>query len=260
MKPWLNTVRTISQHTQVEIVPLSGPLYSQSFMEWLRSHSVRPRYLAYALTSVAAAALCASILERTLPPALFRINDYNIASLFMISCAFVAGRYGLLPGLLASVTGFLTLNYYFTLPYHALKIFTVTDMLNMAIFLSATILISLFTSQTRDYAEKATKRELGTQLLFTLYRIAATSQSRKQAIDKLQRRLERMLDVDVAFFMPPVLNPDRIEIAAPQDLKLQETDLKALNMCWHETKTTGIASPYDFGAKKRAWTPGSGGC
>src|SRR5438132_610706 len=104
----------------------------------------------------------------------------------MIACAFVAGNFGLLPGLVASIAGFLTQNYYFTLPYHSLKIFTVTDAINMTLFLSGAILISVFTSQTRSYADKASKRELGTQLLFTLYRIAATSSSRKQAIEKLQ--------------------------------------------------------------------------
>jgi two-component system sensor histidine kinase KdpD len=251
MVPWIHTVHTISQRTQVEIVPLSGPLYQQSFLEKIHWRSIRPRYLGYALLSVAGAAICASILERTLPPALFRINDYNIASLFMISCAFVAGKYGLLPGLVAAITGFLTLNYYFTVPYHALKIFTVTDTLNMVLFLSAALLIALFTSQTRGYAEKATKRELGTQLLFTLYRIASTSSSRKQAIEKLQRRLERMLDIDVAFFMPPVLNPERIELAAPENIELGEADRRALDTCWRDTKTTGIASSYDQGTSWR---------
>ncbi len=243
--PWVHTVHTISQRTQVEIVPLSGPLYQQSFVEKFQLRAIRVRYLIYALLSVAAAASGAAILERILPPALFRINEANVGMLFMIACAFSAGRYGLLPGLVAAIVGFLTENYYFTLPYHVLKIFSVSDVLNMTLFLSAAILIALFTSQTRGYAEKATKRELGTQLLFTLYRIAATSSSRKQAIEKLQRKLERMLDVDVAFFIPPTLSPDQIEPATPENLVLNDADRKALDICWRETKTTGIATPHD---------------
>src|SRR6185295_17599341 len=96
------------------------------------------------------------------------------------------------------------------------------------IFLAAAILISLFTSQSREYADKAAKRELATQALFTLYRIASNASSRQQALEELQRKLERMLDMDVAFFLPPVLNPDRIEPTYPADLVLSEAERESL--------------------------------
>lgn len=249
--PWIRTVRSASMRTQVEIVPLSGPLYRARLTERLRLRNFRARYILYALASVGVALLGASLLERALPPALFRINEHNIALLFMTACAFAASRFGLLPGLIASVLSFLTVNYYYTIPYNTVKVDTVTDVLNMAIFLFAALLISLFTSQTRGYAENAAKRELGTQVLFTLYRIASEAFSRQQAIEKLQRRLERMLDVEVAFFMPPVLNPDRIEASAPENLVLSEADRKALEVCWRDTKTTGVASPYNPGTQWR---------
>lgn len=245
--PWIRTVRSVSQLAQVEILPLSGHSYRRSMSEFFSWRALRPQHFLYAFGAVGVAYLGALLLERMLPPALFRMNDYNIALLFMISCAFVAGRYGLLPGLVASVGSFLTMNYYFTLPYHQLKVFAVTDIINMALFLSAALLISLFTSQTRGYAEKAKKRELSTQVLFTLYRIAAESFSRQQAMEKLQRKLERMLDVDVAFFMPPVLAPQQVDAAAPEDITLSDADRKALDACWRDTKATGVASPYNPG-------------
>jgi len=249
--PWMRTVHSASQHAQVEIVPLAGPSYRQPLRERLPWKSLHPLHIVYALLGVGAAALCAMGLEYILPPALFRINEHNVALLFMTVCAFVAGRYGLLPGLVASIGSFLTVNYYFTVPYYVLKIGTVTDLLNMAIFLSAGLLVSLFTSQTRGYAENATKRELSTQALFTLYRISSESFSRQQAIEKLHRRLERMLDVDVAFFLPPVLSPDRIEAVAPGDLKLDDADQKALESCWRDMKITGIGAAYNPGTKWR---------
>lgn len=248
--PWIRMVRSASMRTQVEIVPLSGPVHRMRFSERFRLRSFRVHYLAYALLSVSLALLGANVMEHVLPPALFRINEHNIVLLFMTACAFTAGRYGLLPGLVASVASFLTVNYYYMVPYNVLKIDSVTDVLNMGIFLLAALLISIFTSRTRAYAENAGKRELSTQVLFTLYRIASEAFSRQQAIEKLQRRLERMLDVDVAFFMPPVLNPDRIEPSAPENLQLNESDLKALDVCWRDTKTTGIGSPYNPGT---AW-------
>lgn len=249
--PWMRMVRLASQYAQVEIVPLSGGYYRQSLAEKLHLHSIRPQHFAYALLVVGAAYLGASLLQSLLPPALFRINDQNVALLFMIACAFVAGRFGLLPGLVASVSSFFTVNYYFTVPYHVLKLTTVTDMLNMALFLSAALLISLFTSQTRDYAQKAARRELSTNALFTLYRIASEAFSREQALEKMQRKLEHMLGVDVAFFLPPVLNPGGIEPTFPHELTLSEADREALDGCWAEMKTTGIASPFNPGTKWR---------
>lgn len=244
-------VRLASQHAQVEIVPLSGGYYRQSLAEKLRLRSVRPQDFAYALLAVGTAYLGTSVLQSLLPPALFRINDQNVALLFMIACAFVAGRFGLLPGLVASVASFFTVNYYFTVPYHIIKIATVTDIINMGLFLSAALLISLFTSQTREYARKSARRELSTNALFTLYRMASEASSREQALEKMQRKLERMLEVEVAFFLPPTVNPDRIEPAFPHTLVLSEADNKALKGCWADMKTTGVASPFNPGTQWR---------
>ena len=246
----LRMMRTALSHTQVELVPLSGPVYRPRLSERLHLRGFRIRYIAYALLSVGIALTGACILEHVLPPALFRVNEHNIALLFMTACAFSAGRYGLLPGLVASIASFLTVNYYYNVPYGSVKLDSITDILNMGIFLSAALLISLFTSQTRGLAENAAKRELSTQVLFTLYRIASEAFSRQQAIEKLQRRLERMLEVDVAFFMPPVLNPERIELSAPDHIALEEADSKALEICWRDTKTTGLAAPVNPGT---AW-------
>jgi len=202
------------------------------------------------LLAVGVAYLCAFALETLLPPALFRINEQNVALLFMIACAFVAGRFGLMPGLVASVASFLTVNYTVIAPYKQINLTTVTDVLSMMLFLSAAVLISLFTSQTRDYGQRAAQRELSTQALFTLYRIASEAFSREYALEKLQEKLERMLESDVAFFLPSVMNPKYLEPAFPPGLKLEEPDRKALDVCWSEMKTTGVASPFNPGT---AW-------
>lgn len=248
---WVRAARAASRYGQVEIVHLAGHPYMRSWIDRLRLRALRPQDIFYALMSVGAAYCGALLLRWVLPPALFRINDQNVGLLFMIACAFAAGRFGLLPGLVASVASFLTVNYYFTPPYHVLRISTVTDLLNMVLFLSAAVLISVFTSQARSYAQQAARRERSTQALFTLYRIASESHSRSQALETLQRRLERMLEVNVAFFLPTILNHGAIDAAFPADLKLEPADKKALDECWGELKTTGIGSPFHSGAQWR---------
>lgn len=240
---WDRAIRTArKQRVTVEVIPLSKHLYRKTFGE--RFRWVKPVHLFYALVTVGIALLGATELEVNLPPALFRINNQNISLLFMIACAFVAGRFGLLPGLVASVASLLIVNYDFTVPYYSLKFNNMPDVLNMTLFLAAAVLISLFTSQTRGYAEKAAKRELNTQALFTLYRLSAAASSRKQALEELQRKLTLMLQMDVAFFLPPALNPGGVAAAYPVDTELNERDKQALTLCWKEMKTTGLASPY----------------
>lgn len=248
---WQRVVQLVSKHAPMEIIPLAGQPFMRSL--WPRPHLrlVRLRHLVYALLAVLVAFGCAALLQWALPPALFRINSRNVAMIFMIACAFVSGRYGLVPGLLAAVTGFFAANYYFIPPYRAMPMASVTEGLDMALFLCAAVLVAVFTSQARSYAEQVAKRELSTQALFALYRIAANSFTRSQALEKLQRKLSRMMEMEVAFFLPPMINPDAIEPSCPADLVLGENDRKALDACWKEMKTTGLASPFNPGTEWR---------
>jgi len=250
MPSWQRVVRLASTYTPVETVPLSGQPFVRSLWRWPNLDSFRLRHLLYALLSVGVAFGCAVLLQWALPPALFRINSRNVALLFMIACAFSASRFGMIPGLLASVIGFFAANYYFIPPYRSLQISTITEALDMILFLAAAVLIALFTSQTRTLAERAKRREISTQALFMLYRIASDAFTHSQALGKLQRTLTHMLEMDVAFFLPPTLSPDRIEAAFPPDLSLSNGDTMALGTCWKEMKTTGLASPFNPGS---AW-------
>lgn len=239
---WEQVVHIASEHARVEIVPLSGGTLSGFHWRELRLRHINPMHVVYALAAVCVAYLAAQALEWALPPALFRINAQNISLLFMIACAFAAGRYGLVSGLTAAIIGSLTYSYFYMPPFHTWQNADITKMLNMTIFLSAGILIALFTSRARSYAENVARRERSTQALFTLYRIASTAFSRQQVLETLQRKLSEMLEMEVAFFLPPVLNPDRIEPAVPAELKLDDVDRKALESCWVDMKTSGAAS------------------
>ena len=240
--PWDRAIRLArKQNVAIEIIPLSGQHYHRGWKErfrWIKLH-----HMLYALLAVSIAFMGALVLQWLLPPVLFRINNQNVGLLFMIGCAFTAGRFGMLPGLIASGASIALINYYFTVPYYAFKFSNVTDILHMILFFSATLLISLFASETHGYVEKSAKRELSTQALFTLYRLATNALSRKQALEELHHNLTRMLGADIAFFVPPDNCPEAIDPTFPPDTVLGDTDLKALELCWKEVRTTGFASP-----------------
>jgi two-component system sensor histidine kinase KdpD len=250
--PWVKMVQLASRCAKVEVVPLTGqfrqPL-SAKMMKWLEE--LEPMHLVYALSGVAVPCLITLFLQKILPPALFRINEHNIDIIFIIASAFIAGRYGLIPGLVTAITSFFVDNYYFSLPYHMLKLRSLTDLFNMGLFLSSALLISLFTSRMRGYVQTISKREMMTEMLFVLYRLTSESYTRQQAMEILQKNLEHMLDADIAFFMPSLINPKAMDVACPTALFLEDNDRKALTSCWADMKSTGAASPYNPGTEWR---------
>ena len=237
---WELAIRAAKLSIRIEQVTL-GTAPFRFPLEWPWG---RPRHFVYALVSVAAAYFITQMLEQMLPPALFRINVQNISLIFMTACAFTAGRYGLLPGVLAGVVGAFVYNYHYVPPYYNLHLLSITKGMSFALFLFAATLIAIFTGQARLYGERNARREQSTQALFTLYQIASTAFSRQQALEILQQKLADMLYVDVAFFLPPVLNPNAIELALPAHLTLSEYDSKALDTCWQDMKTAGLSTTH----------------
>lgn len=225
----------------VESISFSESRTPSSFLEVLSFSRVM--HIAYAIIAVGFSFVVALILRQNFPPALFRLNNQNIGLLFMIACAFSAGRFGLIPGLVASIASFFIMNWFFTFPYYQLNLSSVTDLLNMGIFLFATLLISVFAGKTHGVAKKASERELSANVLFSLYRIASDISSRNSALQKLQSHLSHTLDMDIAFFMPSRTDNNIIEPAFPYDVSLSDIDMKALELCWKEAKETGAHSP-----------------
>jgi len=249
---WARLVKRAGKYARVEIVRLNQQHYRRSFLEIVNSVTIHPMRFLSALLAVAVAYLAAVGLELLLPPASFQFNDMNVMLLFMIACAFAAGRYGLLPGLVASAASIVLMGNSLIVPYEAkAHISQVTSVINMMLFLFAALLISLFASRNRNYAQNAAKREKVTEALFSLYRMMSETFSREQALIKLQEKLERMLEVDVAFFLPSEANAKSVEPACPKNLALEEADRKALDSCWDNLHTTGVAAPYNPGTKWR---------
>ena len=239
---WEKMHQLAAPYAQVERVLLGSAPFKIMWRK-PRLREQKPQHLLYALMAVGMAFLTAVLLERTLPAALFRINAQNISLLFMTACAFSASRYGLLPGLVTAIGGALTYNYYYVPPYHSLNFLTVTKGLSMGLFFFASIFIAVVTGQARIYAERSQRREKSTKALFMLYQIASTAFSRQQALSTLREKLANMLNIEVAFFLPPIMSPDAIEVAVPENLSLDERDRAALETCWREMKTTGLAAP-----------------
>lgn len=166
--------RANKYHIPVETVRLYAPYYKYPIFAKLRSRLLP---VLYALITVGLAYFTTHALQN-LFPLIFEPDGQNIKPLymlFMVACAYSASRYGLVPGIIASAASFVAINYLLTSSFHFIHPANPAVIFNMGIFLFAVLLISLVTSRTHEVAQQAAKRELSTQVLFNLYRIASST-------------------------------------------------------------------------------------
>ncbi|MFW0778183.1 MAG: ATP-binding protein [Rickettsiales bacterium] len=171
-------------------------------------------------------------------------HNRNKSLIYMIACAFAAGRYGLVAGILAAVTSFFALNMLFMAPYHQLTIDDRTDALNLALFLLIGIIISLMGSH--DYGSRLSlmKRADRFHSLFKIHRLALNKNSQEEAIKALDQELRSLLGTDTAFFLPSIMDDNQLETLYRDNVELNDQEKKALDICWQESKTTGVGAPY----------------
>ena len=79
-----------------------------------------------------------------------------VALLFLIPVVVAAIRWGLAPGIVASITAFLSFNYFFIPPYYTLAVHQTQDILALIVFLAVAMIISQLVG--RVYAGLAAAR------------------------------------------------------------------------------------------------------
>lgn len=243
-------VRLVSD-TEIRVIALGeGIISSNRWQDRLPDMRVKMKDIVFSLIAVWVAYMTAELLKVLMPYEMFG-NDANVGLIFMVACAFSAGRYGLIPGVVASVVSFLTMNYYYIAPYKQMILNDLSDALNLGIFLCATMVIALFVSHTRAHGEEVSRRATRLQTLFRLHRVSLSKHTRGKTIHALHQELVELLEMEVYFFMPEAMHDDVVRCVYPEGAHFSEEDQRALAVCWEEGKTTGVGSPYNPGAELR---------
>ncbi len=211
--------------------------------EWFSLFKVSIIEVINCIMAVAIATALIQIIDMLVPTEM-AAREYNKPIIYMIACAFAAGRYGLFAGIFTAIISFIIFNVMYVSPDMHLAIDTPTDAINLGLYLAAALVISFFTSQTFTQREKYAARAQRTHALFQLHRVAMDYQTRAEAIAALHKEISTMLETDVAFFLPSALNPNQLEATFPVNTLLSDTEAGALDSCWQESKSTGLGSPY----------------
>ncbi len=198
------------------------------------------------INCIMAVAVATAIIQMLdlLIPSTVSPQDYNKPIIYMIACAFAAGRYGLFAGIFTAIVSFIIYNVMYVSPDMHLAITSTTDAVNLGLYLVAALVISFFTSQTFSQREKYASRAQRTHALFQLHRVAMDYRTRAEAVEALHNELTGILGSDVIFFLPSALNPNVLEPAYPKNIEFAPREQEAMAACWQENKATGLGSLY----------------
>jgi two-component system sensor histidine kinase KdpD len=238
-------IHTLPTHCQLMTIPLKGrSLYVDSWTDILGLRGVRFSQILYAAVAVLIACVLVEILRATMSYAEFSMNNYNISIVFMLPTVFIAGRFGLFPGLITAALSYFTMNYLYIQPLYQLDIEDYPIYLNAVLFMLSVVAIAFFGSYTYGHSEVLRKRERRMQALFTVNDVISSAFTRREALSKLHRELQDLLEMEVAIFLPPVLAPEGIALAWPEmGVALDTLERKALEQSWEESCTAGNATP-----------------
>ena len=232
----------------VEVIDLGAPLPSSrgriSSIFDFNAHHLLLTVLAVLLATITIELITWGI------PDVVSSHNRNKVIIYMTACAFAAGRLGIFPGILAAILSFSALNILYVSPYMKLAITSIVDVVNLGLFLLSTVFIALFMSRTRMQREFFAARANLLQALFQLHRATLTEQTQPDLLKALHHELSSKLDGTVVFFLPDKINPQHLTVAYPDNIELSAAENEALELCWLESKTTGLGSYFNH---KLSW-------
>lgn len=241
--------RKLRGKCEVMALSLGQEMHHLNYLKNYFRVSIREIFISF--LAVGLAALFIVLLNYFWPNSVITSEHRNKAIIFMTACAFVSARYGFLPGVTAAVASFLALSLLFIAPRFSLVMDNPNDVANLAIFTAGAILISFFGNREHTLREVLLKRADRLHSLLRVHRMTLNNQSPEEALEVLDAELSKLLNTEIAFFMPTVMNPDQLETLFHNNIELSEADKKALCVCWDEIKTTGVGAPYDPGCNWR---------
>lgn len=228
--------------TQVQIIPLSGVNYAPSWFERLQLRDINLLEIGYAILYVAIAFAATELLRFSVSTTDWWINEHNVMAFFLVACIITALRFGLVPGLVSALLGFTAINYFYSAPLYNFGITNSADGISLLIFLFSSIVVALMGAYSRASYKALIRKERRSQALYSIHRVASNANTRMEALKILHEQLSKLLEMQVAFFMPPTINPESIELVYPPEVSLSEDDTNSLQLCWDYSRTTGLGA------------------
>lgn len=173
----------------------------------------------------------------------------SVDLVFLTGVMGIAVRYGLFPSLYASVAASLCYNFFFLPPLYT---FTIADPINVAAFLSFTIvaiIVSNIAARVRSQAEIATARGSTTEALYAFSRKLAGTGELDDVLWAAAYQIASMLKVSVVLLLPEA-GEISVRAGYPPEDTLDPSDLAAATWAWKNERPAGRGADTLPGAQR----------
>jgi two-component system, OmpR family, sensor histidine kinase KdpD len=173
----------------------------------------------------------------------------NVSLVFLLAILASSVRYGLWPGLFASVVAVLTFNFFFLPPLYTFTIAAPENVVALVTFAIVAAIASNLTARVRAQAMVARERASVTESLYQFSRKLAGVFSMDDLLWATSYQIAQMLKVRVVILMPE--NGQLIVRAGyPPEDSLDESEIAAANWVWERATPAGRGADSLPGARR----------
>lgn len=222
-----------------ELMLVSPAGHNRARLSWLQRLHMRRLTIAslsWSVVAVSVAVLLNMLIASLIPPT----PEFPYAHAFMvylIAISVVAGRFGLMAGMITTVGSFIAVNIFTIAPVYSLLVENLNDVIGLGLFLVVSSIISLVNSQVHAEAEASEINEWRMQALLQVYKIALHARTRREALAELHQNLDQFLNAEIAVYMPSVVVPTQLQAVWPEAPTLTAQDVEILNRGWEELQS-----------------------
>lgn len=179
--------------------------------------------------SMAAATLLSMLFHRT------GFSEINIVVVYILSVLMVA-RFtrGYFWGILASVVGMFSFNFFFTEPYHTFNVYNKSYLVTFSVMLTASLLTSALTSKILRSTQEAIHREKQTNMLYQITSSLAKASSVADVATVSVQSISNLLDCDVSC----ILADKKGKFSTQYSIKCGERKVRTANLAHGSAEST----------------------
>ena len=195
-------------------------------------------YLSYAKTIVITA--ISTVLAELMSSA--GLSETNQAMVFILGVVFVTAKYGLGPGILASIAGVLAFDFFLVPPYYSFNVTDTQYFITFAVMLTIAILISTLAFRVRRQVETLRQRQWRTEALYRLSRKLAATAGARQLVAVAQDLLSESLTSEVAIFLPDEAGRLKAAVSRPSSFAGMEKEIAVAQWVYEHNQIAGAGT------------------
>ncbi len=170
------------------------------------------------------------------------LSETNQAMVFILGVVFVTARYGLGPGIFASVAGVLAFDFLLVPPYYSFNVTDTQYFITFAVMLIIAVLISTLAFRIRRQVETLRQRQWRTEALYRLSRKLAATTGARQLVAVAQELLSESLTSEVAIFLPDETGRLKAAVSRPSSFAGMEKEIAVAQWVYEHNQIAGAGT------------------